>query len=82
MLMDRDSDGEIVKAGDRIYFSFGIPARRVEGVLFERDGKLIMPTPDVTPKEATLGQLRYHVGCFWKVKRHRPACECPDCNPM
>ena len=81
-ITDTDMDGVTVKAGDKIAFSFGIPGRRVEGVLFERDGKLIMPTPDVTPKEATLDQLRYHVGGFWKVGRHSPACECPACNPM
>lgn len=63
----RDSDGFEVKAGDWISFSFGIPPRRVEGKLFERDGKLIMPTPDVTPKEATLNQLRRYVGSFWKI---------------
>lgn len=62
-----DNDGEKVEAGDSIYFSFGLPPRCVEGVLFERDGTLIMPTPDLTPKEATIGQLRYHVGGFWKV---------------
>jgi len=67
MLTDKDDDGEIVKEGDMVYFVFGIPGRRVEGRLFERDGKLIMPTPDVTPKEATLPMLRKHVGQFWKM---------------
>ena len=67
MITDTDMDGKTVKAGDVIAFSFGIPPRRVEGVLFERDGQLIMPTPDVTPKEATLPMLRKHVGGFWKV---------------
>jgi hypothetical protein len=67
MLTDTDNDGETVKAGDTIAFSFGIPGRRVEGVLFERDAKLMMPTPDVTPKEATLPMLRRHVGGFWRV---------------
>lgn len=69
MLTDRDNEGETVKAGDTIAFSFGIPPRRVEGVLFERDGKLIMPCEGVTPKEATLPMLRHHVGGFWKVGR-------------
>ena len=63
-----DNDGNVVKAGDKISFSFGIPGRRVEGVLFERDGKLIMPTPDVTPKEATIAMLRKHVGGFSAVR--------------
>ena len=69
MLADKDNDGFEVRAGDTISFSFGIPPRRVEGVLFERDGKLIMPCEGVTPKEATLNQLRRHVGGFWKVGR-------------
>ena len=67
MLSDKDNDGETVRAGDTISFSFGIPPKRVEGVLFERDGKLIMPCNGVTPKEASLEQLRRHVGGFWKV---------------
>lgn len=67
MLEALDNDGETVRAGDVISFVFGIPGRRVEGRLFERDGQLIMPTPDVTPKEATLPMLRKHVGGFWKV---------------
>jgi len=66
-LSDNDNEGELVRAGDLIAFSFGIPGRRVEGRLFARDGQLIMPTPDVTPTEATLPMLRKHVGGFWKV---------------
>jgi hypothetical protein len=66
-LTDTDADGFEVRAGDKVSFSFGIPPRRVEGVLFERGGKLIMPTPDVLPREATLNQLRFHVGGFYKV---------------
>ena len=65
----KDNDGETVRAGDLIYFSFGIPGRRVEGRLIERDGVLIMPTPDVTPKEATIPMLHKHVGGFWKVSQ-------------
>lgn len=68
-LRDRDSDGLLVKAGDTISFSFGIPPRRVEGILFERDGQLIMPCEGVSPKEATLDMLRRYVGGFWKVGR-------------
>ena len=64
----KDCDGERVEAGDTIAFSFGIPPTLVEGVLFERDGKLIMPTPDHTPKEATIAALRRYVGIFWKVE--------------
>ena len=82
MLTAKDNDGFEVCAGDTVSFSFGIPPKRVEGVLFERDGKLMMPCEGVTPKEATLAQLRHHVGGFWKVTRHAASCECPNCNPM
>ncbi len=64
---DKDMEGIEVRAGDKIAFVYGIPPIRVEGMLSEREGKLIMPTPNHTPKEATLAQLRYHCGGFWKV---------------
>lgn len=82
MLTAEDNDGFEVMAGDTISFSFGIPPKRVEGVLFERDGKLIMPCDGVTPREATIEMLRKHVGGFWKVTKHSCSCECPDCNEM
>lgn len=66
--IEKDGDGEEVKAGDRISFSYGIPPVRVEGVLFERDGKLIMPTSGHNPAEATLAMIRRHTGGFWKVQ--------------
>lgn len=72
MLDERDEDGELVQAGDTIAFSYGIPPVRVEGVLFERDGKLIMPTLGHTPKEATLNVIRKHCGIFWKVEPTTP----------
>lgn len=80
MLAAKDMEGETVKAGDTIAFTYGIPPVRVEGVLFERDGKLIMPTPEHTPKEATLGQIRYNCGGFWKVQRHWDGCACGICS--
>lgn len=66
--IEKDGDGVEVKAGDRVYFSYGIPPVRVEGALIERDGKLIMPTPGHTPAEATLATIRRHTGGFWKVQ--------------
>lgn len=77
-LSDKDNEGETVRAGDLIAFSFGTPGRRVEGRLFTRAGQLIMPTPDVTPKEATLPMLRKHVGGFWKVSEKTIADKEPD----
>jgi len=65
--IEKDDDGFEVRAGDTISFSYGIPPRGVRGVLFERDGKLICPSPGHNPAEATLGQIRYHTGGFYKV---------------
>ena len=59
-MIARDKDGDAVKPRDRIYFTYGIPPVYVEGELFERDGKLIMPTPGHTPAEATLAMIRRH----------------------
>lgn len=67
-LVANDSDGQDIRAGDTVAFSFGIPPQRVEGVLFERDGELIMPCEGVKPAEAKLAELRRHVGQFWKVE--------------
>ena len=63
----KDGDGEWVKAGDLVWFAYGIPPKRVYGEVFERDGQLIMPTPDENPKEISLRSLKHHVGDFFKV---------------
>ena len=68
-IIDRDADGEPIKAGDLVSISFGIPPMRVEGSLFERDGKLIMPTRGCNPSEATIGQLRTFVGGVRMVRK-------------
>ena len=65
--IEKDEEGNEVHAGDKISFSYGIPPVRVEGVLFERDGRLVMPTPGHNPAEATLGDSRYHTSGFWKI---------------
>ena len=64
----KDEDGTPVKAGDTIRFSYGIPPVPVTGTLFERDGKLIMPTPGHNPPEATIGSIIYHCGFFTLVR--------------
>ncbi|EBA18368.1 hypothetical protein RSK20926_11634 [Roseobacter sp. SK209-2-6] len=65
--IERDIDGETVQVGDRIAFSFGLPPVRVEGIICERDGELILPTPAHKPTESTLDEIRDHCGGFWKV---------------
>ncbi len=66
----RDDDGEFVRAGDRIRFSFGIPPVRVIAEIIDRDGELIALTPDHKPKECRLRSLRRFVGGFWKEVGH------------
>ena len=61
----KDSNGVLVKAGDVIVSSYGIPPRRLEGKVIERDGKLIVLTPDSNPKESTLHSFKYHLHEFW-----------------
>lgn len=54
----KDSDGFIVKAGDLVGFSYGIPPVAVTGRLVEVDGELVLPTPGHTPSSARLKYLR------------------------
>ncbi|MEL7447294.1 MAG: hypothetical protein AAGK02_16055 [Pseudomonadota bacterium] len=58
----KDEDGTPVKAGDVIRFSFGIPPIIVDALVEDRDGKLWALTPDVNPKESTIGQLISNCG--------------------
>ena len=60
----KDEAGRVPKAGDWIVFGYGIPGRRAEGPVFERDGKLWVSTPGHKPPEATLGQVVRHCGSF------------------
>lgn len=62
-----DAEGNAVQAGDTVYFRYGIPPVRVEGVLFERDGELVMPTKGHNPEETTLTHLNRCGYEFWKV---------------
>lgn len=64
-----DSDGLKVSAGDVIRFSFGIPPRIAESVIFEKDNTLWhrVSTKNVTPKETSLRTLKDNVGVFYLV---------------
>lgn len=60
-------DGHKIKAGDSIWFSYGIPPVRVVAKV-ERIGSLLYAmTPDHNPRRCELGRLRKFVGCFYKV---------------
>jgi len=71
-ITDKDSDGNVVRAGDRVSFTYGIPPVRVEGVLQILDGKLYLPTPGHKPGGGTLTMIRHYVGDFYKVPKGRP----------
>lgn len=62
-----DSDGERVKAGDSIQFSFGIPPVRVIAKVERIGSRLYAMTPDHNPKRCELGKLREYVGSFYKI---------------
>jgi hypothetical protein len=61
-----DDDGEKVRAGDSIRFSYGIPLIHVIAPVIKRSGRLIALTPGHDPKEMALRNLRRHVGCWYK----------------
>jgi len=69
--MIKDSEGNIIRAGDVIGFSYGIPPRGVKAPVIERDGKLIAITKGNTPSECELGKLKKYVGEFFKIKEKR-----------
>lgn len=62
-----DSDGQRVKAGDSIQFSFGIPPVRVIAKVERIGSRLYAMTPDHNPKHCQLSKLREYVEHFYKV---------------
>ena len=61
-----DDDGEKVRAGDEVCFSYGIPPVHVTAPIVKRNGRLIALTPGHDPEEIALRNLRKHVGCWYK----------------
>ncbi len=72
MLTFRTSNGEIIKVGDYVAFSFGVPPTRVEGTVTVNNGQLYLATPGVKPSGGTLAFIEKHTGTLRKV---RPATE-------
>jgi hypothetical protein len=64
----KDDDGNEVREGDVIHFSYGIPPVGVRAPVISRDGKLIVITKGHNPSECPLSSLRRHVECFWIEK--------------
>lgn len=65
----KDIDGNKIKAGDTIVFSYGIPPVRVEAPVVLKNKKLVAITSGHTPSECELKKLKYHVGSFYKKTR-------------
>lgn len=67
MKLTKDSDGNEIRAGDLISFSFGIPPIGVVARVVDRGGHLFALTPRYKPAECRLDHLRSHVGDFYKT---------------
>jgi hypothetical protein len=61
----RDSNDIEVKAGDTVYFGYGIPTVGVKAPVIERSGKLIALTKGHNPSECAVASLKKYVGEFW-----------------
>jgi hypothetical protein len=64
-----DDDGKRTGAGDRIWFSYGIPPVRAEARIVQMGNSLIAFIQGHTPSRAFLRGLRRHVGCWYKIER-------------
>lgn len=63
----KDDDGEVVKPGDWIRFTYGIPPVGVLAKISSRDGVLWMTVLGRhRPREMRLKDLRRFVGAWWK----------------
>ena len=60
----KDRHGVIVKQGDTLSFSFGIPPIAVRAEVILRDNQLVVLTPNVNPKECLLSDLEGYIGEF------------------
>lgn len=54
----KDDWGNIIKAGDTISFSYGIPPVGVKAKVEERNGILWVLTPEHNPKESKLSYIK------------------------
>lgn len=66
----KDTDGDEVKAGDTIEFSYGIPPVHVVAEVVESSsGELIALTPGHHPAKCKLSRLESYVGQFWRKNK-------------
>ena len=70
-----DDDGEKVRSGDEVCFSYGIPPIYVISRIVQRGKSLIALTPGHIPPECNLRTLRRNVGCWYKqnTEFHAPS---------
>lgn len=66
--MTRDSEGQEVRCGDVISFSYGIPPVGVQAKIANVSGVLFAMTPGHKPEKCQLSELRRHVGYFYKIR--------------
>jgi len=78
-----DDDGEKVRNGDVILFSYGIPPVRVFGSVVILKRELWVLTPGHNPDRCRMAELRDHVGGFYKEQNAHvdlPPNGQPDCK--
>lgn len=67
MKLSKDSNGDELRDGDLITFSYGIPPVGVVARLVDRDGHLFALTPGHNPAECRLDRLKRYVHDFYKT---------------
>lgn len=65
----KDDDGFATRAGDVVFFTYGIPPVRVLAEVVDRDGVLWVLTPGHRPSECRLRDLRRFVGGWYRWGR-------------
>lgn len=64
----KDNDGNIVKVGDILRSSFGIPPIVIESIVSEDSGEYyctVMNNKKIKPQKYTLGEFVSSLGDFW-----------------
>ena len=64
--------GNVIKEGDVISFSYGIPGVRVDAPVILRNGKLIAITEGHKPAECEIKKLKKYVGNLYIETRVSP----------
>lgn len=65
----KDDNRNKVQAGDRITFSYGIPPRKIMGLVYDHEGELYVKTKGHNLPQPKLKKLRSYVGSWHKVEQ-------------